>query len=228
MSVKLRDVKKPVPFSELIGPVEKYLEKYWDIDAKPRGYKDFCEDYTDFKGQGEDDDRLLEEFKGINDETATMFAFPIAASLPHIAYDDICQGRNPLMMLISHLIAYGIGYGKKLAEIGGTDLNSLQKMQLDLIQERLKITSERVYNIAPKYNELCGDCIGPKCEGCERAHISDTQYAHIREKLSEMFHCITHGKAEKLENIREDLELEGVNVEEAMQEFMGGIQNIKK
>jgi hypothetical protein len=104
-------------YSEHIEALLEYIKKYWNIRAIPKGYKAFCDDYTDFKGQGEDETALYEEFKGHGDGGTCSFGFPTRVSLPHVAYDDICQGRNPLNTLIGAVMAYGMIYGQRYEEV---------------------------------------------------------------------------------------------------------------
>jgi len=63
---------------------------------RPFGYESFTTDYSDYQGQEElDIQAVRDEFKGHDVTTGRSFEFPVRLQLPHVAYDDICQGRSP-------------------------------------------------------------------------------------------------------------------------------------
>lgn len=113
-------------FSGNMEVMIEFVKKRWKGfgHLKPKRYKEFIEDYTDYKGMGgdEDDCRIAaaeNEYNGFNDETATSFSFPTKVDIAHVAYDDICQGRDPAHTLLSAFMAHGhargVLYGKKAA-----------------------------------------------------------------------------------------------------------------
>jgi hypothetical protein len=94
-----------------------FLRKHWDglDEVKPKGYEKFCKDYCDFDGMEKwaDNERgkQEDEFNGFNDGDDGV-NFVSTVSLSHIAYDDTCQGRPPIQMLISACISYGFTRGR--------------------------------------------------------------------------------------------------------------------
>ena len=121
--VKLDDINN---FSTIADAVYNYIMKYWTGTIKPKGYKKFLENYEDYAGMEDIDHAKLEdEFKGFKDGGACSFPFPIKVSLPHVAYDDTNQGRNPLRTLISACLGQGLVIGQKRGE-----LNSLKALEI--------------------------------------------------------------------------------------------------
>lgn len=112
----------------------KYMDKLigsWDYDAavnntikelktefdpkildnlKPKGYDEFLKDYDDYEGMEElDCNALEEEFEGIDASECRSHSLPVRLSLPHVAYDDTNQGRNPLRVLVGTIYSQGLG-----------------------------------------------------------------------------------------------------------------------
>jgi len=96
-------------FDKITNPLVKHIRKFWNWRGlKPKGYKQYLENYQDYQ----DMDELIEsveKFKGIEDDTGVCsFSFPYRVSKPHVAYDDTNQGHDPLSVLISSCITYGM------------------------------------------------------------------------------------------------------------------------
>lgn len=93
-----------------------FLRIHWDglDNVKPKGYETSCKKYCDFDGMEEWDDNERgtqeDEFNGFDDGNDGV-NFVRVVSLPHIIYDDLCQGRPPIQMLISACISYGFTRG---------------------------------------------------------------------------------------------------------------------
>ena len=93
-------------FESLVSPLVKYVKKHWNTRSfKPKGYKAFIDEYEDYAGMEELD---TSDFKGLIDGTAGSYEFPVNVSLPHVAYSDRGQGRDPLTSLMSACVAYGM------------------------------------------------------------------------------------------------------------------------
>lgn len=106
-------------FSKHADALRKYIKEHWNVSARPKGYAEFTKDYKDYQGQEELDEKaILEAFDGCNDTGACSFSFPMRLSLPHTAYDDICQGRKPFETLVGAIFGYGIAYGMRMEEVG--------------------------------------------------------------------------------------------------------------
>jgi hypothetical protein len=133
---KPKSSKDLPPFEQDMDALIKFIAKNWTglKKIKPKGYDEFIKDYQDFKGQEEfDAEKACESFKGFNDETASSFSFPLKIALPYVAYDDICQGRDPFRTLVGSLIGYGMARGQVLAKKEIEDL----KENLQFIKDQL-------------------------------------------------------------------------------------------
>jgi len=116
----LKDVETDdiIGFSDTMEGIFKYIKKNWEGEIKPKGYDKFMEGYSDFDGIDEIDVKALnKEFKGYNDATAGSFGFHIKTTLPHVAYDDACQGRKPLEVLMGACLSHGMIIGEKRAQM---------------------------------------------------------------------------------------------------------------
>lgn len=123
--------KQPKTFEEHldhesdVDALVEYVTARWSglEDVKPHGYDKFIEDYTDFDGmdEWETNERIKEEeaFAGFDDEGVGSFNFVRNVAIPSIAYDDICQGREPLRMLFSAIMSYGFAKGQLYGEEKG-------------------------------------------------------------------------------------------------------------
>lgn len=102
-------------FGDDIAKIIKWLKKYWTgLKAlKPKGYKEYLKDYTDYKDMGSQMIQdAIDDYEGWDDGTVTDFSLPEKLTLPHIAYDDTNQGRDPLTMFISAMVQHGFAIGK--------------------------------------------------------------------------------------------------------------------
>lgn len=74
----------------------------------PKGYEAFTADYHEQKGILDLDEASLKDLFDGHDTTFSMAnELPIRLSLPHIAFDDLDQGRPPMKMLLMTLFAQG-------------------------------------------------------------------------------------------------------------------------
>jgi hypothetical protein len=109
--------EKELYFSEVLEPMVKYIKETWDIEAKPKGYDEFCKDYEDYKGLPCNEEKLKDAFDGLSDGSAGSFSFPIRVALEHVAYSDHCQGRDPINELLGAFLGYGIMVGMRIMGI---------------------------------------------------------------------------------------------------------------
>ena len=125
MAYKLNQLTK-FDYGKNVEALIKFIKEHWILRARPKGYDKFCEDYTDFAGMEElDEKKLMDSFEGHDAGGATSFPFPIRISLPHVAYDDICQGGKPLQTLIGSIFAYGMLYGQRYEQVyENSEMNS--------------------------------------------------------------------------------------------------------
>jgi hypothetical protein len=118
MSYKLRDLKdiNDFNFSKEAEAIYNYLMKNWMIKAKPKGYDKYLKTYTDYAGMDElDEEALQKSFEGHGDAPTVSHPFVTSVSLPHVAYDDTNQGRNPLRVMIAAVLTHGILFGQRMA-----------------------------------------------------------------------------------------------------------------
>lgn len=74
---------------------------------KPKGWSKLSKGYNDYDGMDElDSVSLKDSFKGMNSLTASSYPFEIRVSLPHVMYDDKCQGRKPLEVLVGAVLGH--------------------------------------------------------------------------------------------------------------------------
>lgn len=165
MSMKLKEMQeRDFNYSDQIKALLDHIKKYWNIRATPKGYKKFCADYTDYKGQGEDETALYEEFKGFGDGGTCSFGFPTRVSLPHVAYDDICQRRNPLNTLIGAVMAYGMAYGQRYEEVNDHSTINYRMKFAGYAMEAM------IFHRYTSLDQEKADLKGPKGTGVERLH----------------------------------------------------------
>lgn len=75
--------------------------------ARPKNYKNFAKDYEDYKGMAELNSKELKElFGGMDSGTATSHSFEKRTALPHVMYDDKCQGRKPIVTLVGAMVGH--------------------------------------------------------------------------------------------------------------------------
>ena len=84
----------------------------------PNGYPAFIANYDDFDGQEEycNQQQTIDEseFHGTDASECRSFPFPATVAMPYVAYDDLCQGRKPIIMLVSAILAQGLGHTQEL------------------------------------------------------------------------------------------------------------------
>lgn len=115
---------KAKKYTDLSGHEEEclaltnFIEKFWEgaDKIKPKGYAQLAKDYMDFDGCDEwaENEKEAQEktFKAYDDATGGSFNFVGKVALPNVVYDDLDQGRNPLMTLIGACVSYGFMRGE--------------------------------------------------------------------------------------------------------------------
>ena len=146
-------------FSKDMKALISFVKARWEglSRLKPKGYKEFCKDYEDY--QGMEDESLeddVKKFKSFDDGTASSFSFPIKVSLPHVAYDDICQGRKPFEVLLSAFMSHGHARGKVFGKHDA--INSLKSklsyvMNCTMMNE-FKNESEQTKEVLHKFTHM--------------------------------------------------------------------------
>lgn len=127
-------------FESQCNALTKHIRKHWDnLDCRPKGYAEFTEDYEDYSGMEEwdRDERPAQEkaFKGFDDATAGSFNFVAKTALPHVAYDDLYQGRDPLNVLIGACMSYGFAMGELHGYDRGYERGGIDQMLKSINQK---------------------------------------------------------------------------------------------
>lgn len=75
--------------------------------ARPKNYKTMAKDYRDYQGMAELNGKKLKQlFGGMHSGTASSHSFEIRTALPHVMYDDKCQGRKPITTLVGAMVGH--------------------------------------------------------------------------------------------------------------------------
>lgn len=157
-TVEQSSLKELNNFPELLDAIMKYLDKYWDIEAKPKGYDEYLETYEEY-----DEENIEYEFDGPLDTSAIADPFPYRISRSSVAYGDTQQGRPPIRELIGAVFAYGLNVGAQRQKINEEDMWAVKSardvlsyvVEGKITVEELKARAERaIENIDFKYPAL--------------------------------------------------------------------------
>jgi hypothetical protein len=154
-TVEESSLKELNHFPNLMEAIMEYLDKYWDIDAKPKGYDKYLETYEEYNTED-----IEYEFSGPLDTSASCDPFPYRISRSSVAYGDTQQGRTPTYELLGAVFAYGLNIGAQRQKINEDDMwviKSAREILSDIVDgrftiEQLKPRAERgISNIDFKY-----------------------------------------------------------------------------
>lgn len=82
--------------------------------VKPKGWNAFSKDYIDYQGMSDlDHNELKILFNGMDSGTAGCSSFEVRTALPHVMYDDKCQGRKPLEVLVGAMLTHAYVMNEK-------------------------------------------------------------------------------------------------------------------
>lgn len=117
-------------------------------DAKslrPKGWYELAKNYKDYEGMVEFDSKQAKKmFKGMDSGTAGSYPFEVRVALPHVMYDDKCQGRKPLEVLIGAIV----GHAYVMAEH-----NNSSKMLAEWVKVKQQIDDPNIKEISLDFNE---------------------------------------------------------------------------
>lgn len=68
--------------------------------------------YKDFDGAHDPEHDLSEDFEGVGFVLQSADDLPVRLSLLHVVYDQVCQARSPLEVLIGACITHGSRLGE--------------------------------------------------------------------------------------------------------------------
>jgi hypothetical protein len=104
---------------------------------KPKGWKEFKKNYSDFAGQAEFDSKAAKkEFGGMHSGTACSHPFEVRVALPYVMYDDINHGRKPLNVLVSAILTHAYILNEK---------NNAASMLKELVELKAKYDQSEYY-----------------------------------------------------------------------------------
>lgn len=116
-SSKLSDsLKKSNDFEKSVNSIlSKTKSEFPEAkNMKPKDWIKFGKNYRDYQGMDElDTDSLKKLFNGIHSGTAGTSSFEVRTSLPHVMYDDKCQGRKPLEVLVGSIFCHSYVMNEK-------------------------------------------------------------------------------------------------------------------
>ena len=126
--------------------INSFKEQYPDIkNMKPKGWKDFAKNYSDYDGMDElNPNELKKLFNGMDSGTAGCSSFEIRTALPHVMYDDKCQGRKPLEALIGAMFTHSFVMNEK---------NNGTKMLKEWVQLKQELEDNVGQNINFEFKE---------------------------------------------------------------------------
>lgn len=154
-TVEESSLKELSHFPSLMASIMEYLDKYWEIQAKPKDYDKYLETYEEY-----DTEDIRYEFSGPLDVSASCDEFPERLSKSSVAYGDTQQGRTPTHALIGAVFAYGLNIGAQRQKINEEDMWVIKSVKDNLkyfLEERLtreelrEITESSIRIIDNKY-----------------------------------------------------------------------------
>jgi hypothetical protein len=157
-TVKDSTIEELEDFNSIMDAVMKYLDMYWDVEAKPKGYDEYLKAYS------EGDTNYEEyEFDDPLDTSASCPSFPNRLSKLNIAYSHKEQDITPLRELIGAVFTYGMNVGIQMQRINKDDMWAVRSARDVLVfivenrisAERLKERAENaISNLEFKYPPL--------------------------------------------------------------------------
>lgn len=120
--------RKLTSFGRDADALTDHLKRNWDglDDVRPKGWDDLEENYSDFDGYDEWMEKFQDDqedkFDGFDNGTASSFNFVAQTALPNVMYDDKCQGREPIRILVSAAMAYGQYRGAIIQRVKDSEL----------------------------------------------------------------------------------------------------------
>jgi hypothetical protein len=105
-------------YSENVPAIVSFVKNFWNIKVFPKGYNKLRKNYQDFDGMKDYNyEKLNKAFKGLDNSTAGSFALPTQLSVPHVVYDECCQGRDKIESLLGSVFSYAFLCGAKYQEL---------------------------------------------------------------------------------------------------------------
>ena len=106
---KLKDtIEKQCDFHKVVSAIMREIKSNFPeyTYLKPQGWEELAQNYSDHDGMGEDKYEIIKKsFKGRVLPVNGTPLFEISVSLPHVMYDDKCQGRKPIEVLVGAIVS---------------------------------------------------------------------------------------------------------------------------
>lgn len=133
-------------FDNLIEPIVSLVKDNWDIQAAPKGYQEYRDQYEEYDDM--DDEKYALKFDGLLNTSATSSPINDRLSMPQVAYDDTQQGRDPLQTLLGSVLSYGIAIGRRQEKTDPNDFDEYRHSRVqdfleDIIEDRFD-TNDRI------------------------------------------------------------------------------------
>jgi hypothetical protein len=149
----------------IIQEVKKEVEK--PNLLMPIGWKKLAKGYSDYDGMEEyskeQSQKDREEFKGVDSNSASASGYPGRIALPYVMYDDKCQGRKPLEVLVGAIVGHAffvsqhnhgveIAQGLKECSMIGDAIENRFFNALDAIRKDSEISPDKVLKILANHS----------------------------------------------------------------------------
>jgi hypothetical protein len=131
-------------FEDVVTPLVKWIRKKWNWKGlKPKNYKKYLENYQDYQDM---EDLEIKGFEGALNNNVMSFTFPEQTSICHVAYDDKNQGRDPLTVLVSASVNYGMSVHRQRVKLGNIKMmekhNKMLQFDINFFKSQIDIVPE--------------------------------------------------------------------------------------
>jgi hypothetical protein len=128
-------------FEDVVSPLVNWIRKKWNWKGlKPKNYKKYRANYQDYQAMDELD---IKNFEGALNTNIMSLTFPEHTSICHVAYDDTNQGRDPLTVLISASVTYGMSVQRQRVKLGNnkmmTDRNKMLQYNINFFKSQIDV-----------------------------------------------------------------------------------------
>ena len=128
-------------FEDVVSPLVKWIRNKWNWKGlKPKKYKKYLANYQDYQDM---EDLEIKDFEGALNNNVMSLTFPEQTSICHVAYDDTNQGRDPLTVLISASVTYGMSVHRRRIQLGHNKMmekhNKMLQYDIDFFKSQIDV-----------------------------------------------------------------------------------------
>ena len=128
-------------FEDVVSPLVKWIRKKWNWKGlKPKNYKKYLANYQDYQDM---EDLEIKDFEGALNNNVMSLTFPEQTSICHVAYDDTNQGRDPLNVLISASVTYGMSVHRRRVQLNNIKMmekhNAMLQYDIDFFKSQIDV-----------------------------------------------------------------------------------------